>query len=328
MNKHFQIITIVLTGLIYMMLITASVAGTGEREEINFLPMWIPQPQFAGYYMAKEKGIYETHGLSVTILDGGSKKNVVSMLKQGSIHFGIMNLLTAIIEKSKGTKIINAGQIFQKGALEFVARKESGISTLADFNGKKIAVWRSVLRAQTDGFLNIHGIHADIYPVNDGLNLFLKKVVDICPVMHFNEYNTLINHGINPEELVIFNLANYNMGFPEDGIYCMEDTFMENPDFVRSFVKASMEGWEYAIEHPGETVDVIQKIRLNKNIKGNTSHLAWMMNNMGEMIHPKGKNTPPGHLSEADYNHAVAFLLQTGQITQKVSYDQFYIGNR
>lgn len=327
--KHFILFNkIVFTGLILILILTAPVAGARELEKVTFLPMWIPQPQFAGYYMAREKGIYEKYGLDVTILDGGSSRDVATMLKQDEIHFGILNLLTAIIKKSEGMELVNIGQIFQKSAVEFVALTDSGINVPADFNGRKIAVWRTALKSQTYGFLKNQGIKADIYPVNDAINYFLKGAVDICPIMHYNEYNILINHGFNPEELRIFPLGQFNMDFPEDGIYCMENTYKIKTSLVRSFVNASIEGWEYALKHPAETVDVIHKIRINVNIQGNKSHLEWMMNSMQEMIHPHGKDTPIGHLVEADYNHAMEFLLQSGEIMQKIEYGEFHFGNR
>jgi NitT/TauT family transport system substrate-binding protein len=298
-------------------------ANAEPIKKIYFLTMWFPQPQFAGYYMAKEKGIYKKYGLDVTILKYDRSKDVSTSLSQGKIQFGIMNLLTAIEKREKGLKLVNVGQVFQRSAIEFVARKDSGIHTPQDFNGKKIAVWRSVLRAQTHGFMEKFGIQADIYPVGQVITFFLKRAVDIIPVMHYNEYNTLINHGINPDELTLFKLGQFNMDFPEDGIYCLAGTYRADPKLAQRFVKASMEGWDYAIEHPAETIAVIEKIRLNAHLITNRAHLQWMMGDMPAMLRPKDKNAPMGHLSKTDYEHAVDFLFQTHAISKKVSYDAF-----
>ncbi len=301
-------------------------ASAKELQKVTFLPMWLPQPQFAGYYMAKEKGIYEKHGLDVTILQRGYKKDVATSLEQGEALFGVMNLLTAIEKRATGLNLINLGQVFQKSAIEFVAFKDSGVEIISDFNGKNIGVWKTVLQAQTHGFLKTQGIKAKIYPLGEGVNFFLKRAVDIISVMHYNEYNTLVNHGINPDELRVFKLRQFDMDFPEDGIYCLKKTYVENPTLAHKFVDASMEGWDYAIAHPTEAVAVIKKNRLKANLITNEPHLEWMMNAMSDMIYPPEKKIPKGHLAESDYDHAVNFLLKTKKISKKVSYDEFYLG--
>lgn len=324
-KKNFIFVSLLLISLIFVSCLTVPARGK-ELQKITFLPMWLPQPQFAGYYMAKEKGLYEKYGLDVTISQRGYKKDVATSLKQGETHFGIMNLLTAIEQRAKGLKLINVGQIFQRSAIEFVTLRDSGIKTPKDFNGKNIGVWKAVLQAQTLGFLETQGIQANIYPVDDGIHFFLKRAVDIIPVMHYNEYNTLINYGVNPDELRVFKLGQFDMDFPEDGIYCLNRTDTDNPMLARLFVDASLEGWDYAVNHPAETIAVIKKIRLNANLITNEPHLQWMMDAMPEMISPRDQTTPVGHLAESDFDHAVQFLLKTNKISQKVSYDEFYFG--
>lgn len=297
----------------------------GEPQKISFMPMWLPQPQFAGYYMAREKGIYEKYGLDVTILERGYNEDVRTALEQGDCDFGVMNLLTAIEKRALGEDIVNVGQVFQRSAIEFVARKTSGIKSPQDFNGRKIAVWRTVLRAQTLGFLKIRNIKAEVYSVDEGISFFLKRAVDIIPVMHYNEYHTLINHGIDHDELTLFRLKDFDMDFPEDGIYCLARTYQADPGLARRFVKASMEGWAYAVAHPNEAIELIRKIRLKAKLITNPPHLKWMMDAMPGMIRAKDSGSQDGELSRSDFNKAVDFLLKTQKISRKVSYDVFYV---
>ncbi len=293
-------------------------------KKVNFMPMWLPQPQFAGFYMAKEKGIYAKYGLDVTILDRGYDESVLNALKQGKVDFGVMNLLTAIEKKAAGEEILNVGQIFQKSTIEFVARKGSGIKTPQDFNGKKIALWRTVLRDQTQGFLTVQNIQGELYFVEEVESFFLKGAVDVISVMHYNEYHNLINHGMNPEELMRFPLKDFDMNFPEDGIYCLASTCRSDPDLARQFVRASLEGWAYALANPEETLAVISKIRLKKNLITNQSHLRWMMAAMPEMLHPEDSADLEGRLLKSDFDRAVDFLLRTQRISHKVRYDAFF----
>lgn len=312
--------------IVFFCLFTVS-ATAGELKKISFLPMWSPQAQSAAYYLAKEKGIYEKYGLDVKILTDKQKRDVPEILGKGEAHFGIMNLLTAINENANGMKFVNIAQIFQKSSLEFVVRKEAGINSLTDFNGKKIAVWKTLYKEQINGFLKKYNIEATIYPVNNGVDLFFKKAVEICAVMHYNEYNTLINYGINPEELKVFKLSKLGMDFPEDGIYCTSDTYKNDPMLCKAFVDASIEGWEYALKNPAEALNVIKKIGLNTTIHSNKAHMEWMMACMQTII-ISGKDIPMGHLQASDYENALNFILPDNNNEPKVTYGEFYRGTR
>ena len=98
-------------------------------------------------------------------------------------------------------------------------------------------MWRTILSELTIGFLNKNNIKAEVIPINEGINLFLKDAVDICAVMHYNEYNSLYNYGIDTDELSAFYFKDSGMNFPEDGIYCMEKTLKNDPELCKKIRK-------------------------------------------------------------------------------------------
>ena len=250
-----------------------SLAQQGPLKKVNFLPSWVPQSQFAGYYMAKEKGIYEKYGLDVNIISGGYDKQVKDYLQEGKADFGTIYLTTAILNRSANINLVNIGQVFQQSGVVFLARKDSAINNIEDFSGKTIAVWRTALEEMTIGFLNKNKIDAEMIRINEGVNILLKGAADICVGMYYNEYNRMINFGMNPDELSVFFLNDFGMDFPEDGIYCMGETYQKDPELCAKFVQASMEGWEYAFSHQEETVQVIRRIQIQENISDNLVHL-------------------------------------------------------
>ncbi len=301
--------------------------GTTSLKNVNFLPIWVPQPQFAGYYMAKEKGIYEKYGLDVNIINGGHNKDTKEMLVQDKADFAILYLSSAIKYRAQGVDLVNVSQIFQKSAIQFVSRKSSGIDSLNKFQGKKIAIWRTVFQETTEGFLKEYGIDNEIYRINGGINLFLKGAIDICVVMKYNEINTLYNQGIDFSELNIFDLNNYRPGLLEDGIYMMGERYKDDPELASAFVNASIEGWEYALKNFDETIVVILRMQANAKVISNRVHTEWMLKCMRDMIYPEGK-TQIGHLKEDDFNTAVEFLMKYSNVKNKVDYHDFYKGVR
>ena len=330
-KKHeYSEMKIKLSVLLILVLMPALVIFPQSQplKKVNFLPMWVPQPQFAGYYMAREKGIYEKYGLDVNIISGGFDKDVTEFLKEGRADIGILYLSAAIKKRSENTELVNIGQIFQGSELMYVAKKKSGINSLEDFSGKKIAIWRTVLAELTTGFLNKHNIQADVIRINEGVNLFLKNAVEICAVMHYNEYNSLFNYGIDPDELNVFYFRDYGMNFPEDGIYCMQKTFENDPDLCKNFTDASIEGWNYALSNPEETLSVLEKYQKLENVQITKSHSKWMLQCMKEIIQPNDKKVKTGVLLESDYNNVVKFLIENNAITNGPDYSIFFRGTR
>ena len=96
-------------------------------KKVTFLPQWFPQAQFAGYYVAQEKGIYRKHGLAVTLLRGGPEKPVGPALARGETDFATMFLAEAVQHRAGGLKLINIGQIVQQSGFMLIAKKSSCI---------------------------------------------------------------------------------------------------------------------------------------------------------------------------------------------------------
>ncbi|HEX2957036.1 MAG TPA: ABC transporter substrate-binding protein [Chitinispirillaceae bacterium] len=315
----------------FLLLAISVWGGTSSKpllKNVHFLPIWVPQPQFAGYYMAKEKGIYEKFGLDVNIINGDHTKDTKEMLVQDKADFTILYLSSAIKYRAQGVNLVNVAQIFQKSAIQFVSMKSSGIDSLNKFQGKKIAIWRTVFQETTEGFLKEYGIDNEIYRINGGINLFLKGAIDVCAIMKYNEINTLYNQGIDYNELNIFDLNSYRPELLEDGIYMMNERYKADSELASAFVHASIEGWEYALKNFDETIIVMLRLQAKANVISNRVHTEWMLKSMRDMIYPEGKKTQIGHLEEDDFNAVVEFLAQHSNVKNKVDYHDFYKGVR
>ncbi|MDP2905166.1 MAG: ABC transporter substrate-binding protein, partial [Candidatus Omnitrophota bacterium] len=126
--------------LFYILIVLLIPAGLAAEElkKVSFVPQWVPQAQFAGYYVAQDKGIYRKYGLDVEILPGGPEVSPAELLKAHKATFANMGLNTAIQEFAESGAIVNIAQIVKRSALMFVAKKTSGIKKIQDINNKKV----------------------------------------------------------------------------------------------------------------------------------------------------------------------------------------------
>ncbi|MCD4772851.1 MAG: ABC transporter substrate-binding protein [Bacteroidales bacterium] len=313
----FRIILIFLTSFVI------SVSGiTQELTKLRYLPHWLAQAQFAGYYIAKEKGIYEKYGLDVEIQKGGPLYPSIRELKNGKCDIVSMFLSGAIKAKNKGVVLVDICQLSKRSALMFISKKKSGITKPEDFNGKKIGVWRSDFQELPCGFLKKYNIDATIVPITNTVNLFYYDGVDVLCVMWYNEYHQILNFGIDYDELDIFFFTNYGLNFPEDGIFCTEEFYKNNKKACQDFAKATLEGWKYAFEHEDESLELVIKYMQEANVPANIPHQKWMFNRMYD-VYISENNKLNGELLKEDFLKTAKILLESGKINTIPDFDNF-----
>jgi NitT/TauT family transport system substrate-binding protein len=142
--------------------------------------------------------------------------------------------------------------------------------------------------------------------------------------MWYNEYHTILAAGFNPDELTTFFFHEHGLNFPEDGIYVLEDRFQQDPDLCRSFVKASIEGWEQAFLHPRETLEMVMKNLKREYIPATRVHQRWMLERMRDLMLAEGAMLPTGRLLPGDYERVAQGLYANGLIREIPDFKDFY----
>jgi NitT/TauT family transport system substrate-binding protein len=293
-------------------------------KKATFIPQWSPQAQFAGYYVAYEKGLYKKYGIDLTILKGGPDSSPLEYLEKGKADFASIWLSTAIQKRSEGMKLVNIGQIIQRSALMLVAKKARGINKPQDINGKKVGLWGAEYQIQPRAFFKKYNLKVKIIPQSSSINLFLRDGVDVASAMWYNEYHTIINSGINPGELTAFFFYDYGLNFPEDGIYTLEEDFEKDPSLSCAFAKASVEGWLYAFDHPDEALKIVLKYMSSAKISANRMQQKWMLEKMKDLIIPRDTGIPVGTLLQSDFLRVAKEMKENGFIKKIPDFESFH----
>lgn len=290
---------------------------------VTLLPQWTPQSQFAGYYMALEKGFYRQRGLDVRILRGGPDREPLAWLAGGKTDFITSFLTSALAGRGKGIPVVHLAQVINRSNLMLVAWHGQGIHDIKDLQGRKIQLWEDTKL----GFLlffKAHNIKPQILPQYYSVNLFLNHGVDACASMYYNEYHRIYQAGINPDEITCFSLHDYAYGFPEDGIYCLKTTLAAKPEVCKALMEASLEGWQYAQQHQEETLDIVMKHVRDAHVPTNRVHMKWMLEKILGSIFPGPKDTwRVGELAPEQYSRTATVMRGLGFIPQAVSYEEF-----
>ena len=301
--------------LIGVMLACAPSAGTEQpaATPLSFIPHWVPQAQFAGFYVAYERGFYAQRGIDLIILTGGPDRPASEMLASGAADVGTLWLSTALRMRAHGTPIVQAAQLVQRSSLMLVALRASGVSAPRDLDGKKVGVWQGDFLLQPQAFFKQYGLSVQMIPQGSSINLFLRGGVDAAVAMWYNEYHTILNAGLNPDELTTFFFFDHGLNFPEDGIYCREH--LATTPACAAFAQASLEGWRYAFAHPEEALDVVMQYITAAHQPANRVHQRWMLARMHDVIAPPDDPVPLGTLRREDFDRVAHILMDSGTIS-------------
>lgn len=281
-------------------------SGDPRIASVTLVVQWTPQSQFAGYYVALSKGIYRQKGLDVRILRGGPQVDSGKLLHDGRATFGTFFLTGAIAARDQGIPLVNISQIVNHSNLMVVAWKDHNILHVTDLYDRRLSIWEGPFRGAFLGMFLSLGIKPIIVPQNYSVNLFLRRGIDACCAMYYNEYHMIYQAGVDLDQLSIFLLRDHGFDIPEDGIYCLETTLREKPEVCRSFAEASLEGWLYARDHQGEALDIVMEEVQKAHLPTNRMHMKWMLEKILPTIIPShGENWLPGHLSEEGYRRGL-----------------------
>ena len=301
-----------LTGTIAALALTASAASAAD--DLTLQLKWVTQAQFAGYYVALEKGFFEEEDLNVTIKPGGPDIAPTQVIAGGGADVTVEWMPAALAAREKGLPLVNIAQPFKSSGMMLTCRKDTGIASTDDFRGKTLGVWffgnefpflswMSQLGIPTDG--SEQGVEV----LKQGFNVdpILNGQADCVSTMTYNEYWQIIDAGLAPEDLVVFKYEDQGVATLEDGLYVLEDRLSDDgfkQQLVR-FVRAAMKGWKYAEENPDEAAGIV--LEYDETGAQTEKHQKRMMGEIAKLT--AGSN---GALDPADFNRTVDTLLAGG----------------
>ncbi|OQP83711.1 nitrate ABC transporter substrate-binding protein [Rhizobium rhizosphaerae] len=304
-----MIASLLLAGAASLMALQAQAA-----DKVTLQLKWVTQAQFAGYYVAKEKGFYEAEGLDVEIKPGGPDIAPPQVIAGGGADVIVDWMPSALATREKGVPLVNIAQPFKKSGMMLTCLKESGVKTPADFKGKTLGVWffgneYPFLSWMSHLGLKTNGGPDGVTVLKQGFNVdpLIQKQAACISTMTYNEYWQVIDAGIKPEDLITFKYEDQGVATLEDGLYVLEDK-LKDPAFKEKmvkFVRASMKGWKYAEAHTDEAAGIV----LENDATGaqTEKHQKRMMSEVAKLT--AGST---GALDEADYKRTVESLLKGG----------------
>lgn len=295
-----------------------------QQPKIVFAPQWLPQAQFAGYYVAQEKGFYKDAGVDVEIIHPSTSIQATSLLLSGKADLISLFLTTALSVRNQGTDLVNVGQISQHSAIMIVTKKSGGIEKVDQLNGKKVGIWKSGFDELPKALISERKLNVEWIPILSSVNLFMMGGIDAMTVMSYNEYDQIINSGLNEDELNVFPLADYGFDVPEDGLYCLRSTYQNQKATLSKFLSATLKGWDFVAANKEYALEVVIGRMQLAHVPANKVHQEWMLSKVLDLIAPGDKKCKRGELLESDFDKANR-IINKGESQKMVClFPEFY----
>ncbi len=280
-----------ITGLLAGTMALAAMPGAFAADALTLQLKWVTQAQFAGYLVAKEKGFYDEEDIDLTILPGGPNIAPEQVIAGGGADIIVTWMAAGLAARDTGVPLVNIAQPFKRSGLMMICPKEKEINTVADFPGHTLGVWFFGNEYPFFAWMNKEGIKTDGSP--EGVTV-LQQSFDIQPmiqgqadcisVMTYNEYGQALDAGYGPDNLTIFNYTEMGNDLLEDGLYVMEDTLADpaKVDAYTRFVRASMKGWQYALDNPEEAAQIV--VDMDETGAATLEHQLYMVGEVSKLV--------------------------------------------
>lgn len=268
-------------------------SSTGDLTPLTLQLKWVPQAQFAGYYVALEKGYYEEEGLDVTIAPGGPDIVPEQQVANGAANIGVDWVASLLPSIEQGMPLIQIAQIYQESGLLFISKKDSGIASPEDLAGKNIGNWMGGNEFEALALFDKYGLdpNKDLSFVKQAFTMdqFLSGDLDAASAMTYNEYHVVLESGVPASDLNVIDMNDEGVAMLEDNLFANKEWLEGNKETAAKFLRASIKGWQDAIEDPEGAVDII----MAEAEEGSSTreHQLTMMEEVAKLVVPEGFNT-------------------------------------
>lgn len=230
-----------------------------ELTKVSLRLPWITNTQFAGPYVALDKGYFKEEGLDVEIRPGGIDKNSITLVAAGEDTFGLHDTGSLLLARAQGMPLITIATFFQKHPGGVFGLKDSGIQTLKDFEGKLIGFQEGGPWMLTKAMMKANGVDINsvkTVTVQYDITPLLEGKIDLMTCYATNEPLVARRMGKEP---IVFLPADYGVPTASEALFTTEAYLKDNPKVARGMVRAIQRGWEYAMANKEEAVDIVMK---------------------------------------------------------------------
>ncbi len=291
-----------------------NVKYSGVVDNINLKLNWVHQSEYAGNYVALDKGFYKKKGLEVKIIPFDFKSSVVDSVMKGEASFGIMGADQLLIAREQGIPVKAIAVIYKTNPAAMYSLKKNNIYKPTDFVGKTIGLEKGsntvyLYKAMMNKLKIDRKLVKEVDIGFDGKEI-LDGTVDASTSFIINEPNLIKEKGYDVNTIL---MSDYGVNVYSDIIFTTEDLIRTNPQLVERFLSATLDGWQYVFENQEEAVNIVLKYAVNSS----KTHEMDMLNDSIPLINDGSSSL--GWMELNRWKQTLEVLTDQGIISKKIN---------
>lgn len=289
------------------------------QEKFVFTPQWTAQAQFAGYYVAQEMGFYYKAGIDVEIVHPSVTQSAINRIRNNESQATTLQLAQAMEIVNDGIPLVNILQTSMNNAMVIVSRR--GMNPL-DQIGAKVGIWNAGFGQIAIGMSIKENLNYRWIPFANSVNLFLSGALDATLAMSYNEYYQLVQTGIELNDDNVYRFCDHGYNIQEDGVYMTREYYEKHKDEAIKFAQASRQGWEWAIQNPDETLEIVMKYVQKEHIATNRVLQKLMLDEVLRLLKDRESGQYEFRLRPDMVEQASNLMLENGMLERQVTYSE------
>jgi len=296
-----------------------ALAQDSGKDKLVFSPQWTAQAQFAGYYVALEKGFYSEAGIDVEIVHPSVTQSAIARMRKGESHATTLQLCEAMDIVDDGVPLVNILQTSMNNGMVIVSRW--GKDPLTQ-KGERVGVWAAGY-GQLARCMNLkESLDYHWIPFSTNVTLFVTGAIDATLAMSYNEYYQIVQAGFPLTDKEVYRFCDHGYNVQEDGIYMTREYYEGHKDQARRFATASRRGWEWTVEHPEEALEIVLEYVKKDHIATNRVLQRLMLEETLRLQLDRESGVREFRLRPDMVKLASDLLYEYGMIGRPISYEE------
>lgn len=305
--------------LLVVLVNSLSIVAQKASEKFVFTPQWTAHAQFAGYYVAMEKGFYKQAGLDVEIVHPSVSQTAMNRLQNRESQATTLQLCQALEIVDKGVPLVNILQTSMNNGTVIISRRDK--DPLKQI-GARVGMWYAGFSQVAICMSRKEHLNYQWVRFTSNMDLFLKGAIDGTLAMSYNEYYQLLQMGFTFTENNVYRFSDHGYNIQEDGVYMRRDYYETHKAQAHKFAQASRKGWEWAASHPEETIDIVMKYVRANHIATNRTLQKLMLKEVLRLQIDKKTNKREFRLRPDMVKFASQMMKENQMLNQDVTYKQ------
>ena len=303
---------------LFFLLLLVCMNAQGQ-EKFIFTPQWTAQAQFAGYYVAQEKGFYKEAGLNVEIVHPSPTQPAMKRIQNKESHATTLQLCQAIEIVDEGIDLVNILQTSMNNSMVIVSRR--GVDPLTQ-KGERIGIWSAGFGQLAICMNKKEHLDYEWIPFASNVNLFVAGAIDATLAMSYNEYYQLVQTGLPVNEKSVYRFCDHGYNVQEDGLYVTREYYNKHREEAKKFAQASRRGWEWAAAHPDETLDIVMKYVQENHVITNRTLQKLMLEEVLRLQVDRESGKREFRLRPDMVKRASDLMLEYNLLKHEITYEQ------